>query len=41
MNDPISNVGATPHFSTGENLLKKTLRKDKYWQNLLIEKSKY
>ena len=25
----------TPHLPTGQNLLKKILRKDKYWQNLL------
>ena len=25
--------GVTPHFSTGQNLLKKILRKDKYWHN--------
>ena len=27
--------GVTPQLSTGQNLLKKVLRKDKYWQNLL------
>ena len=26
---------ATPHFSTWQNLSKKKLRKDKYWQKLL------
>ena len=26
--------GLTPQFSTGQNLLKKILRKDKYQQNL-------
>ena len=30
-----------PHFSTGQNLLKKILRKDKYWQKVSTEKSKY
>ena len=28
-------VNITPHFSTGQNLLKKTLRKDKFWQKPL------
>ena len=28
----------TPHFSTGQNLLKKILRKDKYWQKTDREK---
>ena len=27
--------GVTPHFSTGENLLQKILREDKYWHNQL------
>ena len=27
--------GMTPNFSTGQNLLKKILRKDKYWHNQL------
>ena len=27
--------GVTPHFSTGQNLLKKILRKDRYWPNQL------
>ena len=30
-----------PIFSTGKELLKKILRKDEYWQKLLIEKNKY
>ena len=29
--------GVTPHFSIGQNLLKKRLRKDKYWHNQLRE----
>ena len=33
MNQDISNVGVTPHFSTGQILWKKILRKDKYWHN--------
>ena len=28
---PITQWGKTPHFSTGQNLLKKILRKDKCW----------
>ena len=42
MNHGISNVGVTPHFSTGQNLLKKILRHDTHWQRVLtqpIEKS--
>ena len=31
----------TPDFSAGQNLFKKILRKVKYWQKLLISKSKY
>ena len=34
----------TPGFYTGQNLLKKILRKDKYWQKLLkktLRKGKY
>ena len=30
INHGISNVGVTPHFSTGQNLLKKILKNDKY-----------
>ena len=41
MNHDTSNVEVNPHFSTGENLLKKMLRKYEYWLKLLIEKSKY
>ena len=33
--------GVTPHFSSKESLLKKLLRKGKYWQELLVEKIKY
>ena len=36
--------GATLHFSIEQNLLKKVLRKDKFWQNLLktiLRKDKY
>ena len=33
--------GVTSHFSTGQILLKEISRQDKYWQKLMIEKSKY
>ena len=34
INHNISNLG-NPYFSTGQNLLKKKLGKDQYWQKLL------
>ena len=33
--------GVASHFSTGQILLKEISRQDKYWQKLMIEKSKY
>lgn len=30
----------TPHFSNGQNLLKKILRKERFWQKLLKNISK-
>ena len=37
MNHDISNVGVTPHFSTGQNLFQKILIKHKYWHKQLWE----
>ena len=39
MNHDISNVGVTPHFSTGQYLLENIFRKDKYLLTQSIEKS--